>query len=92
MVRLIKLPPLNGRTQTLGLPMMRQVFYNCATTAVQTKILPRKSSLGIRLSTIDLLVLTGSYQLLHALKIVFTFFTKQATLMRRSTVLSLHFS
>ncbi len=69
--------------------MMRQVSYNCATTAIQTKILPRKSSLGIRLSTVDLLVLTGLYQLLHALKILFTFFTKLATLMRRSSVLSL---
>jgi hypothetical protein len=41
------------------------------------------------LSTVDLLVLTGLDQLLFILKIFFTFFTKQATLMRRSTVLEL---
>jgi hypothetical protein len=40
-------------------------------------------------SVIDLLVLTTLYQLIFILKILFTFFTKQATLMRRSTVLSL---
>ncbi len=41
-----------------------------------------------RLSTVDLLVLTGLDQLLLIVKILFTFFTNQATLMRRSTVLS----
>ncbi len=40
-------------------------------------------------SVIDLLVLTTLYLLIFKLKILFTFFTKQATLMRRSTVLSL---
>ncbi len=43
-----------------------------------------------RLSTVDLLVLTSLDQLLFILKILFTYVTKQAaTLMRRSTVLSL---
>jgi len=42
-----------------------------------------------RLSTVNLLVLTSLDQLIFKLKILFTFFTKQATLMRRSTVLSL---
>ncbi len=40
-----------------------------------------------RLSTIDLLVLTSFDQLLVLLKILFTYLTKQLTLMRRSTVL-----
>ncbi len=45
-----------------------------------------------RLSTVDLLVLTSLDQLILLLKILFIFFfTKQATLMRRSTVLSLPF-
>jgi hypothetical protein len=43
------------------------------------------------LSTVDLLVLTSLDQLLFLLKILFTLFTKQATLMRRSTVPSLPF-
>jgi hypothetical protein len=38
-----------------------------------------------RLSTVDLLVLTSLDKLVFELKI-FSFFTKQATLMRRSTV------
>jgi hypothetical protein len=42
-----------------------------------------------RLSTIDLLVLTSLDQLICNLKILFTFFTQQPTLTRRSTVLSL---
>ncbi len=42
-----------------------------------------------RLSTVDLLVLTSSDQLTFMLKILFTCAAKQATLMRRSTVLSL---
>ncbi len=42
-----------------------------------------------RLSTVDLLVLTTLDQLLFILKKLFKFFTKQAILMRRSTVLSL---
>jgi hypothetical protein len=41
------------------------------------------------LSTVDLLVLTSLIQFIFILKIVFTCFTKQATLMRRSTGLSL---
>jgi hypothetical protein len=41
------------------------------------------------LSTVDLLVLTSLDQLGFKLKILFSFFTKQATLLRRSTVLSL---
>jgi hypothetical protein len=42
-----------------------------------------------RLCTVHLLVLTTLDQLLFILKALFTSFTKQATLMRRSTVLSL---
>ncbi len=42
-----------------------------------------------RLGTVNLLVLTSLDQLLFKLKILWTFFTKQATLMRRSSVLSL---
>jgi hypothetical protein len=44
---------------------------------------------GGRLSTVDFLVLTSLDQLIFKLKIIFSFFAKQATLMRRSTVLSL---
>ncbi len=40
------------------------------------------------LSTADLLVLTSLDQLIFILKIVFTLIKKQATLIRRSTVLS----
>jgi hypothetical protein len=42
-----------------------------------------------KLSTVDLLVLTCLDQLIVIMKILFPFFTKRATLMRRSTVLSL---
>ncbi len=42
------------------------------------------------MSTVDLLVLTSLDKLLFILKILFAFFTKQATFMRRSTVLSIH--
>ncbi len=41
-----------------------------------------------RFSTVDLLVLTSLDQLLLTLAKLFSFLTKQATLMRRSTVLS----
>jgi hypothetical protein len=41
------------------------------------------------LSTIDLLELTSFYQLLFILKILFTYVTKRAPIMKRSTVLSL---
>ncbi len=44
-----------------------------------------------RLSTVDLLVLTSLEKLHFKLKIVFTLFTKQATLIRRPTVPSLPF-
>ncbi len=50
---------------------------------------PGKSTKRERLSTVDLLVLTSLDQLLFILKILFSFVTKQATLKRRSTVLSL---
>jgi hypothetical protein len=43
---------------------------------------------GKRLGTVDLLVLTSLDQLVFILK-MFSFVTKQATLMRRSTVLSI---
>ena len=42
-----------------------------------------------RISTVDLLVLNSSDQLFFLLKLKFSFYTKQPTLMRRSTVLSL---
>jgi hypothetical protein len=42
-----------------------------------------------RLSTVDLIVLTSLGQLLLKMQALFSFFTKQATLTRRSTVLSL---
>jgi hypothetical protein len=48
-----------------------------------------KSNWRGRFSTVDLLVLTSLDQSLFILKILFTFFTKQATLIRRSTVPSL---
>jgi hypothetical protein len=44
---------------------------------------------GQRFSTVDLLVLTSLDQLLFMLEILFAFVTKQAILIRRSTVLSL---
>jgi hypothetical protein len=44
--------------------------------------------MGIQ-STVDLLIITNLDQLPLILQTLFTFFTKQATLMRRSTVLSL---
>jgi hypothetical protein len=47
---------------------------------------PGKSYWTGRLSTVDLLVLTSLEQLLFKSKILFTFLTKQATVMRRSTV------
>ena len=50
---------------------------------------PGKSNWRGRLSTVDLLVLTSLDQLLLTLKVLFTFFTKQPTIMRRSTVLKL---
>jgi hypothetical protein len=42
-----------------------------------------------RLSTVDLLVISSLDQQLLKLQTIFSYFTKQATLMRRSTVLSL---
>jgi hypothetical protein len=45
--------------------------------------------LKVRLSAVDLLVLTSLDQLLFIMKILFKCFTKQATVLRRSTVLSL---
>ncbi len=44
---------------------------------------------GGSLGTVDLLVLTSLDHLILILKILFSFFTKQATLIRRSTVLGL---
>ncbi len=48
-----------------------------------------KSYWGGRLSTVDLLVLTSLNQLIFISKKLFSFITKQATLMRRSTALNL---
>jgi hypothetical protein len=70
---------LNVRTGVSGL-YLKTVFY------LQN---PGKSYCGMRLSTVDLLVLTRLDQLVFKLKILFSFFTKQAALMWRSTVLSL---
>ncbi len=50
---------------------------------------PGKSYRKGRLSTVDLLVLVSLNQLLSILKVLFTFFTKQPALMRRSIVQSL---
>jgi hypothetical protein len=61
-------------------------------TTVPPPIEPGKSHRREKLSTVDLLVLTGLDELLLILKILFTSFTEQATLMRRSTVLSLSLS
>ena len=52
-------------------------------------VLLGKSYWGGRLSTVVLFVLTSLAQLIFILKILFSFFTKQATLVRRSTVLCL---
>jgi hypothetical protein len=49
----------------------------------------RETLMKGRLSTVGLLVPTNLYQMLFLLKILFAFGTKRATLMRRSTVLSL---
>jgi len=58
-------------------------------TAYYLKVYSGKSYWGGRLSTVDLLVLSSLDQLSFILKILFSSFTKQATLMRRSKVLSL---
>jgi uncharacterized protein YjbI with pentapeptide repeats len=52
----------------------------------------REALLKGRLSTVDLLVLTSLDRLPLILQTFFIFFTKEATLMRRSTVLSFPFS
>jgi hypothetical protein len=57
--------------------------------ATLQKVLPGKSHLRVRISTIDLLVPTSLDQLLLKMKILFMCFTKQTILMRRSIVLSL---
>ncbi len=49
-------------------------------------IMPAKSYWSVRLSTVDLLVTTRLDYVLLILKLLFTIFIKQATLMRRSTV------
>ncbi len=51
--------------------------------------LSREVLLKEKLSTTELLGLTTLAQLLFKLKILFSFFTKQATVMMRSIVLSL---
>jgi hypothetical protein len=48
-----------------------------------------KSYRGVELSIADLLVLTSLDQLVFILKILFSYFSKHATLMRISAVLSL---
>ncbi len=50
---------------------------------------PAQGILAERISTVDLLVLTGSDQLLFVLRVSFYFLTKQPILTRRSTKLSL---
>ncbi len=55
------------------------------------RVCPRNPYGRGRLGTVDLLVQTSIDPLLLILKILFTFFTKQATLMRRSIVLSVPF-
>jgi hypothetical protein len=55
----------------------------------KVNVYPGKSLQRGKLSTFELLVLNSLDKLLFELKILLPFFTKQATLMRRSTVLSI---
>jgi hypothetical protein len=55
----------------------------------QCSVIPGNPYWGGRLSTADLLVLTSLDQLLSIMKTLFSFFPKQATLMKWSTVRSL---
>ncbi len=58
-------------------------------SAIAVLICSEKSYSRERLSTVDLLVLTSLNQLLFKSKIFFKFLTKQAVVMKRSTVLTL---
>ncbi len=53
------------------------------------RLVPRNPNRRGRLSTVNLLALTSFGQFGFILKILINFVTKQATLMRRSTVLNL---
>jgi hypothetical protein len=73
----------SGSIQTRQLRIVSRLFYHAAGS-----LWSGKSYWRGRLGTVDLLVLTRLDEL-FILKILFTVFTKQPTLMRRSTLLSL---
>ncbi len=77
----------------LWLVSLKKIFYLCAANVTSATYncnkIPEKSHWRERLYTVGLLVLTSLVQLLFILEILFTFFPKQATSMRRSTVLIL---
>ncbi len=96
--------PTNTRLGWKGLPGSNTLAYyeNPQITAVKSFIVQalaffqeqmntglREVLLKGRLSTVNLLVPTSLDRLLFILKILFTFFTKQPTSIRRSIVLSL---
>jgi hypothetical protein len=64
--------------------LMRQ--RQCVCVCVLVWHVPGKPYRRGKLSTVDLLVLPSLDQLLLIVQTLFTFFTKQATLMRRLTV------
>ncbi len=67
----------------------RQKWAKYLHVAYTIKVLPGKSYRVGRLSTVDILVLTRLDQLIFSIENIIFLFTKQATLMRRSTVQSL---
>ncbi len=76
-------------TSPFSIPWLYCFYFLLNMVAQWQNTRPGKSYWGGRLSTDDLLVLTSLDQLVFILKILFSFFTKQATCMRRSTALSL---
>jgi len=78
-----RLKPGNTKGGSTTLPL------SSCLTGLESAVWQLKSYWGGRLSAVDLLVLTSLDQLIFILKILFSFLTKQATLMRRSTVLIL---
>jgi hypothetical protein len=83
-------PRSQGKYSQSG--VSQQQFANVNTTLLFDTLMilmPGNPYLRERLSTLDLLVVTSLDNLLLILKTFFYFFTKQATLLRRSTVLRL---
>jgi len=76
-----------GRIRTLKLWISSLLFYQRGYHRCLSTKKPGNPHRRGRPSTFDLLVLTNLRQLLFLLKILFTFFTKQATLIRRLVVL-----